>query len=413
LADLGQLRCWSPLDPGRRLLGLEAQQCAVFKSALCPLKLVFRAEEAGGGRQQAAQASLALDTVLEEEEDDDGLGEEEEERAERRRNRRKEEEEGLAEGVLVGRDGETLGMEDLSLEASARSQTVSPFARAPPERAASTSSPSPSSPPPAAPVPRSDLVSFMYKKGDDLRQDQLAVQLIRLMDQLLLREHLDLRVTAYKVLPTSVSDGLIEFVPSLPLARLLAQHRTIHHFLALHHPDEQGPFGLRAAVLENFIRSCAAACVMTYLLGVGDRHLDNLMLTPDGCLFHIDFGYMFGRDPKPFPPPMKLCREMVDAMGGPGAPHYAAFTTFCTEAYNLLRKSSGLLLGLVHLMAGANVPDIAPDPAGALLRMREKLRIDLRDEEAAAHMRQLLADSAGALLPQIMETTHRWAQYWR
>ena len=42
----------------------------------------------------------------------------------------------------------------------------------------------------------------------------------------------------------------------------------------------------------------------------------------DGRLFHIDFGYILGADPKPFPPPMKLCKEMIEAMGGQGSEYY-------------------------------------------------------------------------------------------
>ena len=51
--------------------------------------------------------------------------------------------------------------------------------------------------------------------------------------------------------------------------------------------------------------------MITYLLSVGDRHLDNLLLTEWGHLIHIDFGYILGRDPKIFPPPMRLSKEMV------------------------------------------------------------------------------------------------------
>jgi hypothetical protein len=40
--------------------------------------------------------------------------------------------------------------------------------------------------------------SLIFKVGDDLRQDQLVVQLFELMDRLLKRENLDLRLTPYR-----------------------------------------------------------------------------------------------------------------------------------------------------------------------------------------------------------------------
>ena len=64
-------------------------------------------------------------------------------------------------------------------------------------------------------------------------------------------------------------------------------------------------------MMDTYVKSCAGYCVITYLLSVGDRHLDNLLLTEFGHLIHIDFGYILGRDPKIFPPPMRLSKEMV------------------------------------------------------------------------------------------------------
>ena len=77
--------------------------------------------------------------------------------------------------------------------------------------------------------------------------------------------------------------------------------------------------------------------MITYLLGVGDRHNDNLLLSEAGHLIHIDFGYILGRDCKPFPPPMKLNKEMVRiytveplslclSFGWGRLPHYTAMT---------------------------------------------------------------------------------------
>ncbi|KAJ0037432.1 hypothetical protein Pint_22949 [Pistacia integerrima] len=157
---------------------------------------------------------------------------------------------------------------------------------------------------------------IIFKKGDDIRQDQLVVQMVSLMDRLLKLENLDLHLTPYKVLATGQDEGMLEFIPSHSLALILSEHRSIISYLQKFHPDEHGPFGITATCLETFIKSCAGYSVITYILGIGDRHLDNLLLRDDGRLFHVDFGYILGRDPKPFPPPMKLCKEMVEAMGG-------------------------------------------------------------------------------------------------
>jgi phosphatidylinositol 3-kinase len=88
--------------------------------------------------------------------------------------------------------------------------------------------------------------------------------------------------------------------------------------------------------------------VITYLLGVGDRHMENLMLTKDGHLFHIDFGWLFGRDPKPFPPPIKFCKEMVLAMGGAESTNYQyVYTTILILIHHVgvAKRCVGVMVG--------------------------------------------------------------------
>lgn len=119
------------------------------------------------------------------------------------------------------------------------------------------------------------------------------------MDELLRREHLDLRLTPYWVLPMAASSGILEFIPSTTLQDLTARSKSegILRFLAEHNPARPGqpadiPVAqLRASVaapaMENFIRSNAGYAIISYLLDMGDRHQENLLLTKDGKLFHI------------------------------------------------------------------------------------------------------------------------------
>ena len=265
------------------------------------------------------------------------------------------------------------------------------------------------------------LKFVIFKVGDDLRQDQLVIQTIELMDRIMKEEHLDLKLTPYKVLATGSNSGMIEYVPSKPLSEILFEFKAIQKYFAALLDAQSNACevtlvaGVRVgvAVLDSFVRSCAGYCVITYVLGVGDRHLDNLLLTRDGRLFHIDFSFIFGRDPKPLPPPMKLCKEMVEAMGGAESSHYAKFKSLCCEAFTILRKRAGLFTNLFVLMAGANINDIGFEPESAVLKLRDKLHLDLDSEGAVQRFQELINESVNALFPQITETIHRFAQYWR
>ena len=46
----------------------------------------------------------------------------------------------------------------------------------------------------------------MFKNGDDLRQDMLTIQLLRLMDEYWLEDGFDMRLKPYDVMATGVND---------------------------------------------------------------------------------------------------------------------------------------------------------------------------------------------------------------
>ena len=64
-------------------------------------------------------------------------------------------------------------------------------------------------------APEVERYMLIYKRGDDLRQDQLVVQILSLMDRLLKRENLDLKLTPYRCDPGPTSE--LTHVHALPM----------------------------------------------------------------------------------------------------------------------------------------------------------------------------------------------------
>ncbi|KAK6013299.1 phosphoinositide 3-kinase family, accessory domain protein, partial [Ostertagia ostertagi] len=254
--------------------------------------------------------------------------------------------------------------------------------------------------------------TLIFKQGDDLRQDQLAyIQNGRHHGQPVSRRILDLKLTlrqpfqrkfGYTVLSTGVNEGFVQFVKAKPLREIINTYKryntdSIKEAMKEARPDAHGPLGIEANVVDNYVRSLAGYCVMCYVLGVGDRHLDNLLLCENGRIFHVDFGFILGRDPKPLPPPMKLTNEMLQAMGGIKSEHFRHFCMHCDSAYRILRRHANVILNLFSLMLDAGIHNISEERDKAvfkvvsnalgqrhrqLLLVEERLRLDLSDESS-------------------------------
>jgi len=238
-------------------------------------------------------------------------------------------------------------------------------------------------------------MSIIYKNGDDLRQDMLTLQIISIMDTLWKEEGLDLRMIPYGCLATGHESGLIRVVTQSNTvaniqkgkgSRLASSFRyqTLFEWIKEHNQSE---IEQRQAI-ENFTYSCAGYCVATYVLGVGDRHSDNIMVTEKGSLFHIDFGHILGN----FKSKLGIKRERVPFVLAHDFVHvinkgktnnkedFEIFRKLCERAFCILRKRGRLFMTLFSLMLQSGLQELR-DPAD-LDYLRDTLQLHMTEEQA-------------------------------
>jgi phosphatidylinositol kinase/protein kinase (PI-3 family) len=245
-------------------------------------------------------------------------------------------------------------------------------------------------------------IIVIFKYGDDLRQDILTLQMIKIMDKLWKQEGLDLHTTIYNCIATGENMGLIEVVPdSKTVAEIQKadggitsafKKTTLTNWL---HQLNPNPTEYIQAV-ENFTLSCAAYSVATYVLGIGDRHNDNVMLDKYGHLFHIDFGHFLGnimkfggikRESAPF----VLTPEMAFVMGGEKSENFQRFIDLCCKAYNILRKNANIFLNLFAMMLSTGIPQLKRFED--IYYLRNVFFLSKTDEEAKKHFTSLIYES--------------------
>jgi len=192
-------------------------------------------------------------------------------------------------------------------------------------------------------------VKRVLYKFEGVRTDYLVLKAIRLMKYLLWKyEKIELEIVDYHVCPLSENTGMIEVVPDCSTAYEIKEKMN---FSIWNYIVENNPNQTVETLRQRFVKSCATYCVVTYLLGVGDRHLDNIMITKDGRLFHIDYGFILGADPKPISQPkIRITPDMVDALGGYKSVYYEEFLLLCNRIYQGLRGHLNLFICMLSML---------------------------------------------------------------
>ncbi|PAV60950.1 hypothetical protein WR25_25786 isoform B [Diploscapter pachys] len=263
--------------------------------------------------------------------------------------------------------------------------------------------------------------AIIHKKDDDMRQDAFVLMMVNEMVRIWKANDLDLRIVTFRVMPVGYKKGMGELVSNC--ATLLEiqkddgftgvmKDEVLQKWLEKHNTSE---FTFKEAS-ENFTRSCAAWCVITYVLGIGDRHNDNILVTTKGHVFHIDFGkYMgdwqmaagFRRDRVPF----VFTSEMFFVINGgrnQATESYQTFIDYCCKAFNCLRRNRTNLTNLLRMMACSDVPGINMD---SLAFVEKNLMLDLSETNATMQFTEMIQSSLKSLSTRLNFVAHTLAQF--
>ncbi|KPI93799.1 Serine-protein kinase ATM [Papilio xuthus] len=237
---------------------------------------------------------------------------------------------------------------------------------------------------------------LLIKGEDDLRQDAVMQQVFNIVNTLLennpITKKNKLLIRTYKVVPMSRRSGVLgwcegttplgaylrdahiryrpkDITPEAARAKLKACHDgrksnqdklrafmeilanfkpVFHNFFTEHYHDPITWYERRLA----YTRSVATSSMVGYILGLGDRHVHNILIDKTtGEVVHIDFGIAFDQGkalPTPETIPFRLTQDIISGFGCCGIE--GIFRRCCEKTMQLLRDNQETLLTILQVL---------------------------------------------------------------
>uniref|UniRef100_A0A8C3VYE6 Serine-protein kinase ATM n=1 Tax=Catagonus wagneri TaxID=51154 RepID=A0A8C3VYE6_9CETA len=254
----------------------------------------------------------------------------------------------------------------------------------------------------------------LVKGRDDLRQDAVMQQVFQMCNTLLQRNtetrKRKLTICTYKVVPLSQRSGVLEWCTgTVPIGEFLVNNDSGAH--KRYRPKDFSPLQCQKKMMEaqnksfeekyevfmdicqNFqpvfryfcmekfldpavwferrlayTRSVATSSIVGYILGLGDRHVQNILINEQSAeLVHIDLGVAFEQGkilPTPETVPFRLTRDIVDGMGITGVE--GVFRRCREKTMEVMRNSQETLLTIVEVLLYDPLFDWTMNPLKAL-----------------------------------------------
>mmetsp|Transcript_3784 Transcript_3784/g.4667 ORF Transcript_3784/g.4667 Transcript_3784/m.4667 type:complete len:259 (+) Transcript_3784:1335-2111(+) len=192
-------------------------------------------------------------------------------------------------------------------------------------------------------IKHTNLSKVILKFGDDFRQDVASMTMFKIFNYIwrdsgAMHQKFPITCHEYHTVATGRRKGVLEFVENcFPLS------------------DMKKIRPLVPGKLEKIVASGAGSYIAAYVIGIRDRHADNIMIRNDGVLFHIDFGHAMGSTVLMDAQAFAVTKEFREEIGRAA---YDEFVRCCVHAFRVLRNPENLnvILNMAPMIFSALYP---------------------------------------------------------
>lgn len=213
----------------------------------------------------------------------------------------------------------------------------------------------------------------IFKKGDDLRQDLLVQACFYLFNVLWSLSDIDDKpfIHQYRLIPMGPDTGCVEFVQDSESLQTFSFEKMWPKYT-----EEDKSI---------LLRSAAGSYVAGWVMGVRDRHQDNMMVQHSNMFFHIDLGHIFNEKPTIDAPRFSIPTDLKEAMS---SQEWERFKDLCANGFKVLHRNAGMLINLICLMFKGVVDDMTK--TRLFLTSPQSLMVALDEKEATDKIRFLI-----------------------